>query len=117
MLVRFGLPLALAALDLADGATPIDLDDPLTLTNEGLRPSQVATRRRSATQIQAAELYAAHPRAIGIRWWSTLEASWINWTLFDRASSELELAEAAQLAIDDRVVLEVADLLGIWPAT
>lgn len=117
MLVRFGLPLALAALDLADGATPIDLDDPLTLTNEGLRPSQVATRRRSATQIQAAELYAAHPRAIGIRWWSTLEASWINWTLFDRASSELELAEAAQLAIDDRVVLEAADLLGIWPAT
>jgi RES domain len=81
MLVRFGLPLALASLELPDKARFIDLDDPVALSAEGLRPSRVATRHRSITQGQAAEIHALHPEVIAIRWWSTLEASWINWTL------------------------------------
>lgn len=115
MLARFGLPLALAALDLADEMAVVDLDDPIALDEEGLRPSQVATRRRSVTQIQAAEIHAAHLDAVAIRWWSTLEASWINWTLFDRAVPELELGETVQLEIDNPVVVEAADFLGLSP--
>lgn len=113
MLVRFGLPMAIAGLELPDAAKVVDLDDPATLHSEGLRPSQVATRRRTVTQIQAAEIHAAHGDAIAIRWWSTLEASWINWTLFERAAGELELAELAKLRIDDALVLEAADFLGL----
>jgi len=115
MLVRFGLPLALASLELSDEAAVVDLDDPVALRAEGLRPSQVATRQRSATQSQAAEIHASHPAVIGIRWWSTLEASWINWTLFERVSAELELVGPSELTIDDPVVSEAADLLGLLP--
>jgi hypothetical protein len=82
-----GLPPALASLELPDEAASVDLDDPLALSAEGLRPSQVATRRRRTTQSQAAEIHASHP--VAIRWWSTLEASWINWTLFDRVAAAL----------------------------
>lgn len=92
MLVRAGLPLALAGLDLGEGGTVIDLDDPVVLQGEGLRPSQLATRRRSMTQI-----HAAYVDAVAMRWWSTLESRWINWTLFEQAAPALELAEIAQL--------------------
>jgi hypothetical protein len=115
MLVRFGLPLALASLELPDGATVVDLDDPLALSAESLRPSRVATRRRSVTQGQAAEIHISHPEAIAIRWWSTLEASWINWTLFERAAGAFELERLAELTIDAPVVLEAADFLGLSP--
>jgi hypothetical protein len=116
MLVRFGLPLALAALELRDDVPVVDLDDPQVLEVEGLRPSQVATRMRSATQLQAAEIYAANGGAMAIRWWSTLEASWINWTIFDRAAPALELAETSLLEIGNSVVREAADFLGLASA-
>ena len=82
MLVRRGLPLALVRYVLDDAQTLIDLDDPATLERERLRPSQVATRHRAQTQATARTLFDAHPAAVGLRWWSTLEASWINVTLF-----------------------------------
>jgi hypothetical protein len=114
MLVRFGLRLALTALDLPDDRAVVDLDDPATLEAEGLRPSQVATRRRGATQIQAAEIYASHADAVAIRWWSTLEASWLNWTLFDRANAAgLNLVETVPLEIDHPTVQEAAEFLGL----
>jgi hypothetical protein len=113
MLVRSGMPLALASLELADAMAVVDLDDPLVLKTEGLRPSQVATRRRVATQMQAAEIHASHPDAGAIRWWSTLEASWINWTLFERATEALEPQGSMELTIDDPVVLEAAEFLGL----
>lgn len=116
MLVHFGLPLAAAALEIADGTAIVDFDDPLVLDEEGLRPSQVATRRRSATQVQAAAIHAARPDAVAIRWWSTLEASWINWTLFEHAAPELELTETDPLRVDAQIVLEAADFLGLSPA-
>lgn len=115
MLVRFGLPLALASLELRDEATVVDLDDPAVLSAESLHPSQVATRRREVTQAHAAELHAAHPDAVAIRWWSTLEATWINWTVFDRAAEKLDLEQASRLEIDDPLVLEAADFLGLSP--
>lgn len=113
MLVRFELPLALVGLDLDGGPAVVDLDDPATLHAEGLCPSQVATRKRSVTQIQAAEIHAAHPEAIALRWWSTLEASWINWTVFDHAAPALSVGEIAKLEVDDPVVQEAAEFLGL----
>lgn len=113
MLVRYDKPLALASLELEDGVTVVDLDDPSTLIATGLRPSQVATRRRTVTQGQAADVFESHPEAVAIRWWSTLESSWINWTLFDRSEPSLRLGEVAELNVAHPVVLEAADLLGL----
>jgi RES domain len=115
MLVRSGNPLVLASLRLGDDVALIDLDDPPTLSSAGLRPSRVATRRRAVTQRQAAELYESEPAAVGLRWWSTLEASWINWTLFDRAAPDLELEGVRELSDEDPVVLDAGARLGLFP--
>ena len=116
MLLRYGKPLALAEVELDDGLTVVDLDQPATLIATGLRPSQVATRKRTVTQGQAAGVYESHPEAVAIRWWSTLESSWINWTLFDRAGEALQVAELGELSVEHPVVQEAADLLGLAPA-
>ena len=49
MLTRMGRPLALAELRLDDEAPLLDLDDPVVLTREALRPSHVATTDRART--------------------------------------------------------------------
>ncbi|HEU5404552.1 MAG TPA: RES domain-containing protein, partial [Gaiellaceae bacterium] len=46
LLRRRGLPLALAELELSAGAELVDLDEPVVLRRERLRPSGVATRER-----------------------------------------------------------------------
>jgi RES domain len=115
MLTHLGQPLALAELALPDDATAVDLDDPDVLAARQLRPSRVATRSRRITQGLAADLFHAQPDAVALRWWSTLEAGWINWTLFDRAAEALELIEVTDLRLDDPVVREAAALLGLSP--
>lgn len=115
MLVHLGRPLALAALELPDDVVVVDLDDPAVLAAHALRPSRVANRDRTATQEIAADLYRAEDEAVGLRWWSTIESSWINWTLFDRALGALTLVEVAELRLDDAVVRDVAALLGLTP--
>lgn len=113
LLRRRGLPLALAELTLPDDAELIDLDDPVVLRRERLRPSRVATRDRSVTQPQALTLHAAHKKAAGIRWWSTFEATWMNVTLFDRARRQLRVANVRALTTADPAVLEAADYFGM----
>jgi hypothetical protein len=113
MLVRAGLPLALARLELDDRGPLVDLDDPRVLLDSGLRPSRVATRARAVTQAYAARLFDEIPDAVGLRWWSTLEASLINLTLFDRAASHLSLADIEQLTIEHAASVEAAKLLGL----
>jgi hypothetical protein len=108
LLRRRGLPLALAELQLSDGAVLLDLDDPAVLRRERLRPSLVATRERGITQPQARALHAKHPGAAGLRWWSTYEALWMNVTLFDRAAGDLRLRAVRALTIDDPAVIEAA---------
>ena len=110
---RRGLPLALAELTLADSAEIVDLDDPVVLRREELRPSAVATRSRTVTQPQARVLHQTHPRAAGLRWWSIYEAGWMNVTLFDRAASALRLESVKALTIDDPAVLEAADFFAL----
>jgi hypothetical protein len=113
MLTRFGLGLALVELALDDEAALVDLDDPAVLRRERLRPSVVATRRRMVTQAQAARLHAAHHEAAGLRWWSTLESSWINVTLFDRAAEALAVADIEPLVLAHPVVGEAGEFLGL----
>jgi hypothetical protein len=113
LLRRRGLPLALAELDLDTGAELLDLDDPAVLRRERLKPSLVATRHRNVTQPQALALHQRHPQAAGLKWWSAFEASWINVTLFDRASSSLTVRSVRALTLADPVVVEAADVFGL----
>ena len=112
MLQRRRLPLALAELELDDREILIDLDDPAELVHRGLRPSEVATRRREITQPQALDLYRGGKEA-GLRWWSTYEALWANVTLFDRAARRLRVASVSALSVDHANVAEAAELLGV----
>lgn len=113
LLRRRGLPLALATIELEDAASVIDLDDPVVLGREQLRPSRVATRSRTVTQPQALALYRKHPDAAGLRWWSSWEAQWTNVTLFDRAASRLRMADVRELTLKDPVVLEAGEFFGL----
>ena len=114
VLVRRGLPLALARLELDDAAELVDLDEPRILAAHALRPSAVATRRRHVTQPQALALH--RQGADGIRWWSTFESLWVNVTLFDHAAQRLRLGSLDRVSLDDPAVREAADFLGIAPA-
>ncbi len=113
MLLRSGLPLTLARLELAEDAGTVDLDDPRVLAGRGLRPSRVATRRRAVTQAYAARVFDEVPLALGLRWWSTLEASLINLTLFDRAAPHLTVAGMESLTVEHSAVVKAAELLGL----
>jgi hypothetical protein len=113
LLRRRGLPLGLADLELHDGAELVDLDDPAVLSRERLRPSLVATRERLTTQAQALALFDRHRTAAGLRWWSTVEATWINVTLFDRAAVGLRVVSVRALTLTDPVVAGAADFLGL----
>lgn len=113
LLVRRGLPLALAELELPDDAELVDLDDPAVLRRERLRPSRVATRARDVTQSQARALYERHSGAAGIRWWSTFESQWLNLTLFDRVGASLRLVSVRALDVADEEIVAAADVLGL----
>jgi hypothetical protein len=113
MLVRGGIPLALAQLELHDGARLIDLDDPSSLLEAELRPSAVATSIRTTTQSHALRLFNAHPELVGLRWWSTIEASLINLTLFNRILPGLKVIDVAPLTLAHLTVREAAELLGL----
>ncbi len=113
MLVRRGLPLSLAQLELDDAAEVVDLDDPRVLQRERLRPSQVATRARELTQPQALELHRRHENAAALRWWSSWEALWANFTVFDRAAGALSVASVRQLSLEDPAIAEAADFFGL----
>jgi hypothetical protein len=115
-LVRGRLPLALAALRLPDEAVLLDLDDPEVLAAEDLRPSNVVSGDRAASQAMAAALHERHPDAVGIRWWSTFEPAWANVTLFDRAAESLSVEDVRELRLEDEVVGEASRFLGLRAA-
>ena len=113
LLVRSGRRLALAELDLDPAAGLIDLDDPIVLMAEALRPSIVATGQRRVTQAYAVQQFERHPEAAGLRWWSTLEASWFQVTLFDRAVGRMTLQSVRELTLDEESVVNAAAHLGL----
>ena len=116
LLRRRGLPLALAHLELPADADIVDLDNPVVLARERLRPSVVATRLRETTQPQARVLFERHRRAAGLRWWSTFESTWANVTLFDRAGADLRLVSVRALTVEDEAIREAAQYFGWRPA-
>ncbi|MGI8714439.1 MAG: RES domain-containing protein [Solirubrobacteraceae bacterium] len=113
LLVHSGRQLALAELELDDRAILVDLDDPAVLAAEALRPSTVATGRRAVTQAYAVQQFERHPDAAGLRWWSALEASWIQVTLFHRALAAVTVRGVGPLAVDHGVVATAAAQLGL----
>ncbi len=103
---------ALATLD--DAAVPplLDLDDPAVLVERHLRPSGVATGVRRTTQRLAASAF--DDGAVGLSWWSALEASWTNVTLFaERLDGPPPVVDAVALTLDHPAVVEAADRLGV----
>ena len=104
---------ALAGLDDAALRGMADLDDPVELAARRWRPSRVATRTRSMTQEVAGTLFAEGIPGFG--WWSTLEASWPNVTLFaERALDALSVADGPrEIAINDPVVRAAAAAIGV----
>lgn len=115
MLIRAGRQLALAEISLADPSRVLDLDDPAVLLKAALRPSEVATTARSLTQAYAARLHALRPPPTALRWWSTIEASLINLTIFDHAQPALELVDVTPLSTEHQAVREAAELIGLLP--
>lgn len=109
LLARGDVPLALATLS-AD-VELVDLDDPTVLERMRRRPSTIATNRRSVTQPVAFRLW--EQGAHGLRWWSTIEASWINVTLFDRALSSVSVEDVTDLRVELEPVREAAAFLGL----
>ena len=75
-----GRVLCLAEIDDADLPALPDLDDPEELAGRELRPSRVATGDRDTTQALAMDLHSGG--VPGFSWWSTIEAAWVNVTLF-----------------------------------
>jgi hypothetical protein len=112
-LVRSGRPLTLAAIDDSELGPVPDLDDPAELVRRGLRPSGVATSDRPTTRAVAASIF--DEGASGFAWWSTIEASWANVSLFaERALPALGIdGEPEPLALDHPIVAAVADRLGL----
>jgi RES domain len=108
-----GSTYALAMFDDSTVGEVVDLDDPLELVRLGLKPSEVATRDREVTQQMALTIFGEGGPGLG--WWSTIEASWPNVTLFaERAVGRLVLAETpVALSIRHPMVLAAAELLGI----
>lgn len=111
-----GRLLALVAFDddrLREVAQLADLDEPAQLQRRRLRPSGVATHARAVTQQIAARLFGEGLAGFG--WWSTLESSWPNLTLFaERALEHLAIAaDPREMTIDDPIVAAAASAVGV----
>lgn len=72
---------ALATFTLPDDLPVLDLDDAQTLLDRGLRPTQVVSRNRSATQTWALRVYEerddrGQQKWHGVKWWSFHRPQW-----------------------------------------
>ena len=108
-----GAQYALATFDDAALDRCVDLDDPTELASRQLRPSMVATRDRTVTRGIALRIFEEGVR--GFRWWSTLESTWPNITLFaERASERLVLVgDPELLSVRHPVVRAAAQTIGV----
>ena len=113
--LRFADGRTLSLAEIQDTELPDlpDLDDPDELARRKLRPSQVATGDRDVTQALALRLFGEG--LSGFSWWSTIEAAWINVTLFAERALELlgEAAEPKPLSTSHPAVQAAAERLGI----
>ncbi|MDQ4006041.1 MAG: RES domain-containing protein [Actinomycetota bacterium] len=108
-----GFPRAIAAVNESDVTGIVDLDDPANLEARALRPSIVATRDRRTTQSIATRVW--EEGASGLEWWSTIEASWINVTLFaERTVDRLVVVDEPEVLTSDHpAVVQAARMVGL----
>lgn len=108
-----GARYALASFDDSALEQVIDLDDPAELSRREWRPAMVATRNRSVTRDIAARIF--DEGAAGFAWWSTLESTWPNLTLFaERATPRLTLAGVPEvLTMRYPALRTAADAIGV----
>ena len=104
---------ALAVLEDAAVTDVVDLDDPAELVRLDFRPSQVATRDRATTQRIAMTIF--EEGASGLVWWSVLEGSWLNVTLFaERTVERLSVTgEPEPLSVTHPLVMAAAEFFEI----
>jgi len=86
----------------------IDLDDGRALVERNLKPSEVATRDRTQTQLWALGIYQER-RWTGIRWWSSIEARWGNVGLWERA--RVSVSSVEPLTAEHPAFVEAARIL------
>jgi hypothetical protein len=97
--------------------TPVDQFERLqaraTEVRRGIQPSWVATGDRSVTQPIALQVFVEGRD--GLAWWSTIESSWANVTLFaERALPRVHVRGSPEVLTTGHVVVRlVADRLGI----
>lgn len=106
-----GLPGAtrvVARYELAERARVLDLDDVHSLTELGIRPSDVVTRDRTVTQAWALRAFGKK-RWVGLRWWSYYDPRWYSYGLWDRR--HLTVAGIEPLSLDHPAVVEAATVL------
>jgi hypothetical protein len=82
------LPLSLVSFELTENVPLLDLVQASELSTWGIDPLQVATKDRAISQRLARMLY--EKGIPGFLWWSSLEPSWTNASLFEsRAASNI----------------------------
>ena len=108
-----GAHYALATFDDLALTRLVDLDDPMELASRQLRPSMVATRDRTVTQRVALRIF--EEGMLGLSWWSTLEATWPNVTLFAERASPLltPVGTPEPLSVQHPVVRTAAQGIGV----
>jgi hypothetical protein len=108
-----GRRFALVAIEDSRLGALVDLDEPTELVRRDLRPSSIATGQRAITQPIALVLFREGGPGFG--WWSTIEATWANVTLFaERAVRELRIdGEPEVLTTALPLLVEVAERIGV----
>lgn len=108
-------PLALVSAELpaSVAAALVDLTNPETLVQLGIRPDSLALPEsgRARTQALARQIYERG--APGFRWWSALHGGWHSTVLFvDRVPlTSITFGEAELLTVEHPAVLEAAPYL------
>lgn len=89
-----GLDRQLVTYDLSVKARVIDLDDAHFLDEHHIRPSRVASKNTMTTQGIALRLHADFgATTVGLKWWSSLDADWTAYALWDRRHLTVERTE------------------------
>lgn len=106
-----GFDRQLVTYDLPAKARVIDLDDARFLDDHHIRPSRVASKNTVITQDIALRLHTdLGTTTVGLKWWSSLDADWTSYALWNRRLLTLEKIEP--LTITHPAVVAAARRLG-----
>ena len=104
---------ALCHFVLDDNISLIELNDPIELNKRQLKPSQVVSSNRKVTQNISRSLFDEN--ISGFTWWSTLNSSWENVTLFKKRTIDNISIDGDIIPLNTQlpVLMEAADILRI----